>query len=223
MLECEWTDGHYYPGKITQVFPDNFYKFSFSDGSGDVQERIHGSKIQERRSHEDSSVELRSEEDCSEEDSSDDDEEESSSYEEKEEEGEVEGEMPEEQASIHDQVETKNYYEKALKEFLVSLMKNYEYFINGKTTSDTESFHNVCNQYYPKSLSISFPQYVMRKTFAAFDWMEMRSTRKLRKSSEKSPKKPRQAWQLRILEKFNIRIEENNRNIIQEIVGEAVV
>jgi hypothetical protein len=66
------------------------------------------------------------------------------------------------------------YYREALNEFLVSQMTNYQYFLNGTKTSYTESFHNVCNLYYPKGLYMSFAQYKMRKEFAALHWIELR-------------------------------------------------
>lgn len=69
-----------------------------------------------------------------------------------------------------------SYYREALTEFLVSQMNNYQYFLNGTKTSFTESFHNVCNLYYPKGLTMSFVQYKMRKQFAALHWNDLRKS-----------------------------------------------
>jgi hypothetical protein len=69
---------------------------------------------------------------------------------------------------------SETYYREALNEFLVSQMGNYQYFLNGTKTSFTESFHNVCNLYYPKGLFMSFAQYKMRKEFAALHWNQLR-------------------------------------------------
>jgi hypothetical protein len=70
---------------------------------------------------------------------------------------------------------SETYYREALNEFLLSQMTTYQYFLNGTRTSFTESFHNVCNLYYPKGLSMSFAQYKMRKQFAALHWNELRN------------------------------------------------
>lgn len=72
------------------------------------------------------------------------------------------------------EVGSDTYYREALNEFLLSQMTNYQYFLNGTKTSFTESFHNVCNLYYPKGLYMSFEQYKMRKEFAALHWNELR-------------------------------------------------
>jgi hypothetical protein len=72
--------------------------------------------------------------------------------------------------------EDKKYYIDAMREFLTKLMKNHTYFLHGRRTSETESFHNVCNTYYRKgSSSTSFPLYKMKKTFAALHWNGMKT------------------------------------------------
>jgi len=58
------------------------------------------------------------------------------------------------------------YYRNALSEFLVSLSDNYQHFLFGTRTNNTESFHSVCNQYYTKGLTVSFDTYKKRKYFA---------------------------------------------------------
>lgn len=89
---------------------------------------------------------------------------------------------------------SKKYYVQAVREFLESQMENHEYFVHGTRTNNTESFHNVCNKYYHKGLTMSFEQYIMRKTFAALDWNENKLG--LRTESPVSP------WQVRLLEEF---------------------
>ena len=88
------------------------------------------------------------------------------------------GERDEEEESESEEEEvepkfgTKKYYVRAVREFLESQLENHEYFVHGTRTNNTESFHNVCNKYYHKGSTLSFAQYIMRKTFAAMDWNE---------------------------------------------------
>lgn len=89
---------------------------------------------------------------------------------------------------------SKKYYVAAVREFLESQLDNHEYFVHGTRTNNTESFHNVCNKYYQKGLPLSFPQYIMRKTFAALDWNE--NKKGLRTDSTVSP------WKARLLREF---------------------
>lgn len=63
----------------------------------------------------------------------------------------------------------------SLSEFLVSLSDNYQHFLFGTRTNNTESFHFVCNQYYTKGLTVSFDTYKKRKYFAGLHWNEKKS------------------------------------------------
>lgn len=64
----------------------------------------------------------------------------------------------------------KKYYWLAIREFLESQVGDCKYFLYGKRTNFTESFHNVCNLYCPKGANISTKTYVMKKQFAALHW-----------------------------------------------------
>lgn len=81
-------------------------------------------------------------------------------------------------------------------------MGNYENFLYGRTTSYTESFHNVCNKYYKKSLSVCFGQYKMRKEFAALDWNE----KIMMKLNPMVTAKPLQDWQYDVLGIYKARL-----------------
>lgn len=89
---------------------------------------------------------------------------------------------------------TKEYYVRAVREFLTSQLDNHEYFVHGTRTNNTESFHNVCNKYYHKGSTLSFAQYIMRKTFAAMDWNENKL--EIRTDAPVSP------WQATLLSEF---------------------
>lgn len=88
---------------------------------------------------------------------------------------------------------SETYYRAALDEFLISQLGNYEYFLNGTWTSFTESFHGLCNFYYTKGLTLSFPQYIMRKEFAALHWNELRDKGDDNSSGE---------WKFRLMDLF---------------------
>lgn len=94
------------------------------------------------------------------------------------------------------------YYEKALKDFLLSQMSGYEHFLYGRTTSYTESFHNVCGKYYRKGISCCFAQYKMRKQMAGMDWNEQR----FNKLNPTIVKGPLQRWQYDVIGKFKAAI-----------------
>jgi len=69
-------------------------------------------------------------------------------------------------------IESKAYYWLAIRQFLESQAGDCSFFLNGKRTNHTESFHNVCNLYCPKGSNISTKIYVMKKQFAALHWGE---------------------------------------------------
>jgi hypothetical protein len=85
-----------------------------------------------------------------------------------EEESEEEEESSEEEMQV--EVGSKRYYWLALKEFLESQLGDCKYFLHGKRTNHTESFHNICNIYCPKGSNISTKMYIMKKQFAALHW-----------------------------------------------------
>lgn len=89
---------------------------------------------------------------------------------------------------------SETYYRAALTEFLISQMAHYEHFLNGTWTSHTESFHGLCNFYYTKGLTLSFPQYVMRKEFAALHWNELRDKKKTDEVSNE--------WKFKLMDRF---------------------
>jgi hypothetical protein len=67
--------------------------------------------------------------------------------------------------------EDKEFYVDGMKNFLTKLSKNHQFFLYGRRTSQTESFHNVANIYYRKgSSSTSYEFYKMKKIFAALHW-----------------------------------------------------
>jgi hypothetical protein len=64
------------------------------------------------------------------------------------------------------------FYLNALSKYTGTLLNNFEFFLYGADTSQCEAFHFVCNGHYAKGTTCSFDQYVMKKTHAAFDWIE---------------------------------------------------
>jgi hypothetical protein len=66
--------------------------------------------------------------------------------------------------------EGKKYYWLAIRAYLESELGDCKYFLNGKRTNHTESFHNVCNLYCPKGSNISMKIYVMKKQMAGLHW-----------------------------------------------------
>lgn len=142
-LEAKWIDGEYYHGTITRVYKKASYSFRFDDD--DFLRSVPHKEIRRR-----TPIVPFGQRDV----------------EDKAEESESEEEEDEPEFG------SKKYYVRAVREFLVSQLENHEYFVHGTRTNNTESFHNVCNKYYQKGLTLSFPQYIMRKTFAALDWNE---------------------------------------------------
>jgi hypothetical protein len=195
-LTTKWTDGEYYPGEVTQVLANNYYSFTFTDN--DFLARVHANEIRNlTKSEEESWGEKEESEDESEDESGDESGEESG------EESREEREAAKKKNKKDEKEEESEYqfYYNALLKFLKSLLKNHEGFLHGKMTSNTESFHNVCNKYYHKGQTMSFEQYVMRKQFAGFDWVEMRE-KKLDFIQD---------WQELIMDLLIKRIEENNK------------
>jgi hypothetical protein len=153
-LEAKWIDGEFFHGVVQRVFKVGTYSFHFDDG--DFLRSVPHDEIRERTAvvpfgQPDEEVTFVSGESVSEEAEDEDEEEETD-------------EEPEEG--------TKAYYVFALRSFLKSQMEHHEHFVHGTRTNNTESFHSVCNKYYHKGSTVTFRQYVMRKTFAAMDWNE---------------------------------------------------
>jgi len=145
--EAKWTDGEYYWGVITKVYKNGNYGFHYDDG--DKSKSVPPNEVRERTpivADDESDIP----DEIGESDESNEMEVESSA------------------AVSH----TKRYYVEALTEFLMNEMTDYEFFLYGKRTNYTESFHNKCNKFYSKGTTISFEQYKMKKTFAALDWNE---------------------------------------------------
>lgn len=156
LLEAKWKDGEYYYGKVVKIYNNGNYKFDYDDGEKWLS--VADNQIRER-----TPIVPFGESDVSEEDEGDDSEEEAS------EESEIE-----EVGDVHVDVECRKYNEDALKSFLVQESKHYEYFLNGTTTSYGESFHSICNLYYPKGSTVALQTYIMKKCFAGFHWQELR-------------------------------------------------
>jgi hypothetical protein len=64
----------------------------------------------------------------------------------------------------------KKYYWLAIREYLESELGDCKYFLHGKRTNHTESFHNVSNLYCPKGSNISMKTYIMKKQMAGLHW-----------------------------------------------------
>lgn len=146
--EAKFTDGEYYWGKISKIYKNGNFLFYFDDG--DKSRSMEGRFIRERTpivgpDESDITDGIEIEEE------------------------EVEDMEVEATISYN-----KKYYIDALTEFLTAEMKDYEYFLYGTRTNSTESFHNLCNKYYSKGSTLSYPLYKMKKQFAALDWNEQK-------------------------------------------------
>jgi hypothetical protein len=146
-LEAKWKDGEYYYGEINKIYKNGNYGFTYTDGSKDKHRSIDVSLMRERTPIVDWNISDISD-GISESDS----------------------EESEEQSNQEVLVEGKKYYWLALKDFLDSQLGDCKYFLNGKRTNHTESFHNICNMYCPKGSNISMKMYIMKKQFAALHW-----------------------------------------------------
>lgn len=151
LLEAKWTDGEYYYGHPTKIYQNGNYAFAFDDGH--YLKSVAQNHIRER-----TPIVPFGEKDISEESEEEEDEDEN-----------IDG--PEIEA---EDVESRKYNKDALTLFLMQESKHYEYFLNGTTTSYGESFHSICNLYYPKGSTVAFKTYKMKKTFAALHWQELR-------------------------------------------------
>ena len=89
----------------------------------------------------------------------------------------------------------------ALNQFCESLLKNYEYFLYGEDTSQCEAFHFVCNCHYVKGTACGFDQYKMRKTHAAFHWMESQQDK-----FDNVPLSFPQRWEKELISQFKLAI-----------------
>jgi hypothetical protein len=156
LLEAKWTDGEYYYGHPTQIYQNGNYAFSFDDGH--YLRSVAENQIRER-----TPIVPFGQKDIS--DESDEEDEESD---------EETDENEEEAIDIEVDVDSRKYNKDALTKFLMQESKHYEYFLNGTTTSFGESFHSICNIYYPKGQTVAFKTYVMKKCFAGFHWQELR-------------------------------------------------
>jgi hypothetical protein len=128
------------------------------------------------------------------------DEEESAPQSSEDDQGDVEEVLSEtEMESETDDPEVAEYllYLEALKLFALTLTKNHEFFLNGEDTSECEAFHTVCNTHYTKGVACSYGQYVMRKTHAAFDWIETQLD-----TFHGTPLCCPQRWELELIEEF---------------------
>lgn len=67
----------------------------------------------------------------------------------------------------------------ALTEFLEPILNDCEYFVYNQRTFGNESFHGLCNRYYEKGSSISFPLFIMKRQFAFLDWNEQMTKKSL--------------------------------------------
>lgn len=150
--EAKFTDGEYYWGKISKAYKNGNFLFHFDDG--DKSRSTEGRFIRER-----TPIVGPDESDITD------------GIEESEKEDEDSEEDMEVEATIS---YNKKYYTDALTEFLTAEMKDYEYFLYGTRTNSTESFHNLCNKYYSKGSTLSYPLYKMKKQFAALDWNEQK-------------------------------------------------
>jgi hypothetical protein len=160
-LEAKWKDDEYYYGEVAKVYANGNYSFRFDDG--DFARSIEPHKIRERTpivpfGQADVAGGSDDESNASEEDDESDDESSASS----------------DEIEVDGQFQSRKYNLDALTEFLMQEMKNYEYFLNGTTTSYGESFHSICNLYYPKGSTVAFSTYVMKKCFAGLHWQELR-------------------------------------------------
>jgi hypothetical protein len=155
LLEAKWTDGEYYYGKVTKVFANGSYSFRFDDGD-------FGRSILEKHIRERTPIVPFGQADLEDSES------------ESEEEDVEEGESSDDEIEVEGEFDSRKYNLDALTTFLTQQMKNYEYFLNGTTTSYGESFHSICNLYYPKGSTVAFQTYVMKKTFAGLHWQELR-------------------------------------------------
>ena len=155
LLEAKYTDGEYYYGKVTKVFANGCYSFRYDD-------RDFLRSVKEKHIRERTPIVPFGQADIEDSDS--------------EEEGEVEeeGEASDDEIEVDGEFESREYNLDALTTFLTQEMKNYEYFLNGTTTSYGESFHSICNLYYPKGATVGFQTYVMKKSFAGLHWQELR-------------------------------------------------
>lgn len=151
-LEAKWNDDEYYYGEVKKVYANGNYSFRFDDG--DFSRSIDEKLIRERTPI----IPF---------DQPDVEESVSESESEEEEEGE-------EEIEVEDELESRQYNLDALTTFLRQQMANYKYFLHGTTTSYGESFHSICNLYYPKGATVAFATYVMKKSFAGLHWQELR-------------------------------------------------
>jgi hypothetical protein len=159
-LEAKWEqDGDYYYGHVTKIFANGNYAFAFDDGK--KQRSVLEKHIRER-----TPIVPFGEKDVSDQESEE---------EEEDEDEEEEGEAPEMEVEVD--VDSRKYNKEALEKFLLQESKHYEFFLNGTTTSYGESFHSICNLYYPKGSTASFKSYVMKKEFAGLHWQELRRSR----------------------------------------------
>ena len=100
------------------------------------------------------------------------------------------------------EVGSKKYYWLALKEYLESELGDCKYFLHGKRTNHTESFHNICNIYCPKGSNISTKIYVMKKQFAALHWNS-------NKSMQSGEEESNSQWKHDLLAKYLSRQKKN--------------
>jgi hypothetical protein len=138
-------DCEYYYGQIVSIPEPGKYEFKYDDGT--PNEIMAGEFIRERTPIEGPPVEQYEPSDDSEEDSEnecDQSEDQSNVGDENDE----TGDMDIEQASF-----SREYYIEAIYDFLHKQSKNAEYFLHGKVTSETESFHNLVGKYYRKGTS----------------------------------------------------------------------
>lgn len=200
-LEAKWTDGEYYYGEISRVYKNGNYGFKYTDGSKDhhryvsylfpissfsffvlTSRSLEGHLIRER-----TPIVSWDESDIADGLSEDED---SMSEEE---------EVPEVLSG------SKKYYWLAVREFLESQVGDCKYFLNGKRTNHTESFHNVCNLYCPKGSNISTKTYIMKKQFAALHWTENKQ------AQQQIEGELRLSWKVELLEKY-LALKKQNSN-----------
>ena len=164
------------------ISSDNFFSlFSFSDG--DNSRTLRHDQIRIRREHFDDSE---TSEEVSE---------------------SVESSTDETEETSDDENDPSNVYLaqlKILNDFAGTLLKNYEYFLFGEDTSQCEAFHFVCNCHYVKGIACSFAQYKMRKTHAAFHWIESQQDK-----YDNVPLSFPQRWELELIAEFKLAISKS--------------
>lgn len=213
-LEAMYDDAEYYYGKIVGKPDADLYEFQYDDGT--PNQTMEGRFIRKRTPIEGPPIPLYEPSESSDGDEDSDSDADSNAGD--------DDDPPENEDEDDMAVETpafsRQYYWEAIYEFLEKQSKNYEYFLHGKVTSETESFHNLVGKYYRKGASVEFKQYalmlfiliycrisllisvlisvlnfryIMKKTFAGEDWNEQKLYEE---------KKCPQRWQLAYLDEF---------------------